>query len=275
VIALVASAWAGTWDVVVASRSDERFVVPTEEQRAAFSALVADVARAAPSGVLPATTTDRAAALGFALRQDGGVAVLSDAPGALRGAGVVAVRLGALPSELVLQAPHPFFDVGTGEIGAAMFDAGGVRALVVASANRDAAEGADPAHAPAGWFQSATDGLATALPRPLFVQVHGFGAKTSEACAVVSEGPTRLEPGRIERIALDLVGVLGCTTVRTGAEVPALAARTNAQGKLLVDRAAFLHLELAAGVREDLRAAAERRARLAGYLAALADGEGP
>lgn len=268
-IVLVSVAAGGTWDTAAALRSHDRFVPPTDPERAAWSALVADLARSAPSGAVPPTLDARARALGFALSTDGGVALLAD-DGA-RGAGLYAVRLGALPSEVVLQAPHPFDDLHTGALAGALFDAGGLRALVVATADRDLALGSDPAHAPASWFQSATDGLAAALPRPLFLQLHGFAATTSDACAVVSEGPSRMDPARVDRLGASLGPVLDCAPVRTGREVPALAARTNAQGRLLVDRAPFLHVELSLPVRQALVADAERRARLHAWVGAVAE----
>jgi hypothetical protein len=271
VIFWVAPAFAGTWDAVRDHRSDDPFVPPMPDQRAAFSALVSDVVRLAPGGNLPPDLQDRAATLGFEV-VDGraGTVVLADCTGELRGAGLFAIRLGPLPTEIVLQAPHPFYDKGTGEIASELFDAGGVRALTVATANRYVAPGSDPAHTPTSWFQAATDGLADGLPEPLFVQLHGFAEGTTEANAVLSEGPTHLDAVRLRSAADAVAMALRCTDLRTGDAVPELAARTNAQGLLLVDRAAFLHLELSPQVRQELLIDAEDRARLSLALASIA-----
>jgi hypothetical protein len=264
--------FAGTWDVVEDHRSDTRFVPPGPAERLAWSALAADLARVAPSGHEPADLDARASALGFEVVRAPGTVALVDRKDTLRGAGLVAVRLGPLDAEVVLQAPHPFFDLGTGRIASASFDEGGIRAVVVATANRAVAPDADPAHAPAGWFQAATDGLARGLSDPLFVQIHGFGEHTTDACAVVSEGSSRLSPEELQRASRVIASGLGCHAVVTGDAVPDLAARTNVQSQLLSDRAAFLHVELAREPRDELVADAAARALLTGALVRLAKG---
>jgi hypothetical protein len=273
-IAWVATAAAATWDLVKDHRSDRTFVTPSPEERVSWSEVVADLLRAAPGGQTPDTLRDRAAALGFEwLDRGDGTIVLADRADALRGAGVFAVRLGPLATELVLQAPHPFYDKGTGQLAAELFDAGAVRALCVATANRYAAEGSDPAHAPEGWMQAATDGIARAVPAPLFVQIHGFSQKTTDACAVLSDGPVRLDPARLQSAGRAVADALGCEDVRTGDQVPELAARKNAQGLLLVDRAAFLHLELSPEIRTSLLADEGRQVHLSAALSKLAGGD--
>ena len=265
-----ACALAGTWAAADALRADDRFAPPSIAERATYAALVRDLLRDAERGQVPATLAARAAALGFAITVDGDVATLAEIPDRRRGAGLVAVRLGPLDREVVLQAPHPYHDRGTGPLAGALFDAGGFRAVAVATANRSAAPGADVAHAPESWFQAATDGAAQALQAPLFFQLHGFAASTSDACAVLSEGPTRQAPVSLRDAATTLAAALACDPVRTGAEVPALAARSNVQGLLLIDRADFLHLELSAAVRDTLAADPAAASRFAGAIQSLA-----
>jgi hypothetical protein len=270
-----ACALAGTWSTADALRADDRFAPPTVAERATYAALVRDLLRDAERGQLPASLGERAADLGFALSVSGEIATLAEIPDRRRGAGLVAVRLGPLDREVVLQAPHPYHDRGTGALAGGLFDAGGFRAVTVATANRSAAPGADVAHAPESWFQAATDGAAQALQQPLFFQIHGFAASTSDACAVLSEGPTRLAPASLRGAATTLGVALACDPVRTGDEVPALAARSNVQGLLLIDRAAFLHLELSPAVRETLADDPTAASRLAGAIRALAPGGPP
>jgi hypothetical protein len=253
VIAWVGAAMAGTWELARARRVEGEALPPAPAERVAYAALVRDLARAAPAGAVPPDGAARAEALGLVLTVADGVAVLAEPEDRTRGAGVVAVRLGPLGGELVLQAPHPVSDLHTGRIAGALFDAGEARAACFATTHRADGEGADPAHTPESWLSAATLGLADALPEPLFVQVHGFGEARSEADAVVSEGAARARPGEVEAAAKALAVGLGVSDVRTGAEVPALAARTNAQSRLLDGRARFLHVELSAGVRERLR----------------------
>ena len=234
-------------------------------------ALLASLARSAPADVVPADAEAAAGALGLALVREGDrLWVVEAGTGPRRGVGVYALRLGPLPRELVLQAPHPTTDLHTGAIVGELFDRGGVRAAAFATTRRDAGEGGDVAHAVETWFQSATQALGEALLSPLLVQVHGFGADTTDADAVLSLGPGRAAPGTLERLRDALARALG-GTVRTGAEVPALAARQNAQGRLLVDRARFLHVELSLPQRERLREGGPALAAFAGWLQDAAD----
>ena len=274
-IVWTACAFAGTWSTADALRADDRFAPPTVAERAAYASLVRDLVLDAERGRLPASLHGRAAALGFALTVEGEVATLAEIPAQRRGAGLLAVRLGPLDREIVLQAPHPYHDRGTGALAGALFDAGGFRAVTLATANRSAAPGADVAHAPESWFQAATDGAAQALQAPLFFQLHGFAASTSDACAVLSEGPTRQAPAALRAAAATLAGALACAPVRTGDDVPALAARSNVQGLLLIDRAAFLHLELSAAIRETLADDPAAASRFASAIRSLAPDSSP
>lgn len=260
-----------TWPLAREQAAEGAPLPPTGAERAAFVALLGGLARAAPAGVVPAGAEAAAASLGLSLRRDGDRLWVEEAgAGPRRGVGVYALRLGPLPREVVLQAPHPTTDLHTGAIVGALFDRGGVRAAAFATTRRDAGEGADAAHAPESWFQSATQALGEGLLQPLLVQVHGFGADTTDADAVLSLGPGRAAPPTLERLRAALAQALG-GVVRTGDEVPALAARQNAQGRLLADRARFLHVELSLPQRERLRAGGPALTAFAAWLAAAAD----
>ena len=269
------------WDRIEALRADDAFAVPTAPDRAAYAALVADLARAAPSGALPPDAAARAAALHLALAQEGDTVWLTEEPTARHGGGALLLRLGPLPSELVLQAPHPWADKGTGPLVLDLYTAGGVRAALLATANRRAGgpqteASADPAHNPLLYFQSATLGLADGLARPLVVQLHGYAPETSRADAVVSLGLGRGGGLRLDDVTRQTSLALGApdapAVVRTGEDVPELAARTNVQSSALIDRARFLHIELSADQRDALRQDAARQEALRQLLLQLAEG---
>lgn len=262
-----------TWPLAREQAAEGAPVMPSSAERAAFVALLEELAAAAPTGAVPPGAEATAAALGLSLRRDGDRLWVGEV-GARRGVGVYALRLGPLPRELVLQAPHPTTDLHTGAIVGALFDRGGVRAAAFATTRRDAGEGGDAAHAPESWFQAATQALGEALLQPLLVQVHGFGAGTADADAVLSPGSARLAPATLERLRTQLGYALG-GAVRTGAEVPALAARQNVQGRLLVDRARFLHVELSLSQRERLRAGGAALDSFAAWLERAADPGAP
>lgn len=266
------AASAATWDLVVELRADERFALPSESERVAFELVVADLAREAPSGRIPADAPTRLRELGLELVRSGDVAWIVEEAAHTRGFGLLALRLGELEAEVVLQAPHPFSDLRTGVIASEMFDAGRIRAVWIATAHRDAAPGADPSATPDSALQAVTIALSRSLPSPLFVQLHGFDPATAPIDVVISEGATRVSPAALDRAAERLATALEADAWATGATVPALAARKNAQGAVLVDRARFLHVEMSRDTREALARDATSRDRLAAAVVELASG---
>lgn len=264
-----------TWARTRAVRS-EAPVLPDEAERMALSALVADLLRGAPSRHIPSDAAQRAQALGLSLERAGDRLWLVEPKGGPdpRGLAMAAIRLGPLPAELVLQAPHPYYDEHTGRIAGALFDAGGVRAAMIASAHRYAVKGSDPTGQVASALQAQTAAVPLALPDALIVQIHGFGPKRSEAHAVLSPGAARSGGSLYDRAMRTLGPALQAegqdSDLRGPDEVPLLAAMANVQSWLLADRTRFLHIELNAEVRDRLRTDEPARERLRAALLALA-----
>lgn len=227
--------------------------------------LARELARAAPSGALSATFDEHARALGLSLQRDGDVVALLEPKEPWLGQGVLLLRLGPLPQELVLQAPHPTSDLKTGELTSQLFDTGRVRAAMFATTHRDSGE--DAAHDVESPLQQLTQGLAEGLPNPLFVQIHGFSASTSSADVVVAVGRGLSDA---DCFARQVGAALLVTDVRTGAQEPLLAATKNAQSLLLRGVARFLHIELSKDLRDSLVAEPTRRDLLLGTLLDLA-----
>jgi len=273
-LALAGPAWADpaetpTWERTREVRSDAP-VVPDEAWRVDYRDLLAELLRAAPSGRVPAGAATRAASLDLVLERHGAVLWLVEPVGQPRGLGMATIRLGALPTELVLQAPHPYYDEHTGRIAGALFDSGGIRALMLASAQRHAAEDIDPTRQPEGPLTTACDALAQALPDALVVQLHGFGPRRSAAAAVISTGRARSGGDLASRAFPVLARATGEDDLRGPDEVPLLAALNNVQAALLADRVRFLHLEMSASLRAGLAHDALLREQLRQALLALA-----
>ncbi len=209
------------------------------EQRAALAALAEDLVRWAPSGTVPASLERRATAQGLSLRVDDGIATLGG-PG---GWGLLAVRLGPARPWL-LQAPHPWYDLGTGALTERLFYQSDARAALFATAHRKLTSTADAAHDPNGGFQALTLGVTTAMARPVVVQVHGFGEGHTGADLVVG--------GWGADALVDALAPTGWIVAR-GADVPTLAGRTNRQVRALKGRVPVAHLEIARPLREALR----------------------
>lgn len=271
---------AGTWSRVLALRADDRFTVPDGLRWARYAALVRDLALAAPSGALPPDASARAAALDLTLERQGDVIWLADRLETRSGDALLALRLGPLSGDLVLEAPHPWFDRGTAEIAAALFDAGGVRAALIGTAHRRAGDrlapdASDPTRNPDLLFQAATLGLSEALRDPLFVQLHGFGEETTDADAVLSTGRARVGSAEYDRERAAVSGALSAAlgrpaSVADAAQVRALAASRNVQAAMLAGTARFLHIEISSDLRATLVARDDLRALLGEALMSLA-----
>ncbi len=254
---------------------------------------------AAPAGLPPAFgPVERwavgAASVGFELfaleSAASRLVVLREAQDARRGGGIYALRAVIRGRPLVLQAPHAFHDVGTGDLAREAFEATGAAALTLNTVHRHlgAREGApssgspaDVAHVPMSHFQGATRGLARALPRAVFCQIHGYSAarhpelsgidlvaSRGEASAVADPAFDRLVD-RLERLAgKGRVAVYG-----RDPRADRLGATRNVQGRFLnaYSDDAFYHLELSAGLRERLGQEPALRAEFIAALGALVE----
>jgi hypothetical protein len=194
----------------------------------------------------------RAREAGFELisgRDDGGeLWILRELEGERAGAGFYALRAKGLP--VCIQAPHTFFDQGTGELALATFAKLRASCLCTNTVHR---REVDVAHAEQSIFLAATQGLLDARKWPV-VQLHGFARDSlpQNVAAVVSEGAPRttasarlqkalqLEPGRVLLYPRD--------TRELGGTKNVVGARARAAGAL------FLHIELSPEARQRLLA---------------------
>jgi hypothetical protein len=216
------------------------------------------LAQEAAKDRLSPKSRSRASALGLHLRVEGDRVLLwgRDEPH-----GLFVFRLGPA-REILLQAPHSFYDLGSGDIQSRLFDALPVRAAFFNSAHRYGGPGLkkedrltpspDLAHRPHTLFQAATLGLSEALNDLVVIQVHGFRSRQGES--VVLTAGSALQPARLERSLhhrlQSIFSPIG--PVVTGAARPELAATGNLQGQILSSQSAFLHVELSKTARENL-----------------------
>lgn len=252
-----------------------RFEATTLEERVAFEKLLPMLLRAAPqTDRVPEGAVSIADSVDFLLetwRFEGDTFwVLREKPGHFRGAGAYVIRTG-VATEDFLQAPHAYFDLGTGDIGASLFlhaPAGRrPRLFATNTAHRyrsrtgeergDREHPADVAHNAEHLFTWVTHLVARELPEVRVLQLHGFGKADHPARrgigAVLSTGSHRA-PSWIRVVAGQLTPAVGSGVRIFPEQTSILGGTRNAQAKLLqhYPRARFLHLELSAPLRESL-----------------------
>jgi hypothetical protein len=274
-------------------RPSPAFVAMTADERAELGALVAALARAAIAGGDLRALAARAGGIGFCIeiwRVRGRVFwALREQPERRRGAGAYIVRPGPRPGdapELVLQAPHVYFDRGTGNLAAALFFGeegrgraralftntthrykGGGRPTPPAAASGDDApdagdEGdesdtlvdapADVAHTAEHGFQVATERIVRVLDHVVVIQLHGFADRPGQPEIVLSSGADHV-PAHIAALATAL-GAIFERVLRYPDDIAELGGVTNVQGRLLAQypRAHFVHVELSGTTRQRL-----------------------
>jgi hypothetical protein len=256
-----------------ASGPSATFAPTTSTERATVERLIPQLLAGARAGARPDPQwrTDAARA-GFAFavwRVDGDVYwALVEAHGKQRGAGAYLFHVGGRDAgaPILLEAPHEFFDEGTGGLAAELFfhpPAGPrPRALFTNTMDRyhlapDVTQRrespADVAHNPAHAFSYATAAFARAAGGARVIQLHGFADRDS-ALAVISAGdPDRSSP-LTSAIAAALARELGDGVKRFPEDVAMLGATTNAQVAALraIPGASFVHLEMAKSLRDRL-----------------------
>jgi hypothetical protein len=193
--------------------------------------------------------------------------LLINEPKTERGWGLYAVDL-TRPATVVVEVPHPAFDLRTETLGVDLFTSGPSAVLAVSGTHRRVADGAgDVAHRADSMFQAVTDQLAArGLPQ---VQLHGFDDGSLPGVDVVlSSGATGASPA-LPGVATRLsdAGLRVCEAWHT--DCGELEGRRNQQGIAAAARGTtFVHVELSRTVRED----AGRTAAVVGALGAAGFG---
>ncbi|MCX4245300.1 hypothetical protein [Paraliomyxa miuraensis] len=206
--------------------------------------------------------------------------------------GAFLLRIGP-PSgpERLLQAPHAFHDLGTGELALEILlaEPASFRGLftntmhryVQLDGDKRKQEGednpSDVCHNDAHAFVAATMGVVRAVGAIEVVQLHGYAddhvlPDRPEARAVVSAGADDDGGPRVEAVAAALQDALGVPIARYPEDVAELGGVTNVIGRRLrrEPSASFLHIELSGMLRKELRRRDGAAARFAAALRATA-----
>ncbi len=270
------------------AQPDAEFVPMTPAELAQLRALTVQLWRGITADQHVAVAT-QAAALGMQLNyvvvDDAKLWVLRDNPTALQGSGCYVFRdEPPPPGAILLQAPHVYFDVGTGYIAAALFMAPAAASRVHAvigntahryvqvdgSKQRQPQNLADAAHNADHPLAQVSDAISAAELLTI-VQLHGFGADNhalDDVDAVISAGT---EPAsRAVTAAAEALRSAGLRVATFPNDTRALGATTNVQGtSARLHQREFVHIELATTVRDRLRKSREQAQALASVLLAL------
>ena len=200
-----------------------------------------------------------------------------------RGRGAYLFRTGQpAVRSILLEAPHVYFDIGTGAIAVAAFLAdpvGREHALFGNSSHRyqgnaSASSGdnpADPAHNKAHPVHVATVAVLKTSAVTV-VQLHGFGASSTiptSFAAIVSAGVAAGSTMTSTSVASSMGTVLTGTTARYPEQTAAMGATTNVQGQYARSVGmAFVSIEMSNPVRTELAANPVSAARFGAAVAA-------
>lgn len=223
-------------------------------------------------------------ALGFAvqnIRTPASITIVREVPGKREGKGTYLVRHQPTDAPVMLQAPHRFFDKGTGTIALRLFEEAPFAALAWNDVPRRYTEDgrhvdADLARLDVHYLTAMSRAFGRVHQQGRVVQLHGFeprkrkpGAGTS-ATIIISDG-TRL-PGALVRAVAECLRHAFPTeqVLLFPGDVDELGGTTNRQGAALraVGSPGFLHLEMSAAFRLILQRRPESREALSNCLLA-------
>ena len=263
---------------------------PTQEEKDAFNILIPALTYYAPSGELPAELTGIAEQIGMHLERWEVAGqqhfVLYEDVASRRGTGAYLFAIGR-PLErswILLQSPHAYFDMGTGWIGASLyftppsdspapvaFFTNSLHRYTTPTGAREKGEYnyADACHNPEHLFQTATLAAAKARRNTTVIQLHGFGGEGEGdpppgTRMVISAGGQSGVTELSRKTAETLQASIGSEVLLYPDQVNVLGATTNVQANELkgVRGASFLHVELSAAQRTELKEQPDRLALL-------------
>lgn len=167
------------------------------------------------------------------------------------------------PSSVLLQAPHQFYDLRTGEIAVALFQQGAGKTLAMNSAHRYSqgkdVSHTDWAHLPSAPLNAFTRAFLNAAANSTVVQIHGYAETKRQSSAgrqsdvIISSGQRWPHPSMLN-FAECLQQNTDWAVLRYPQDIGELGGTTNVQGRLMnsLGNPRFIHLELSSKLRKTL-----------------------
>jgi hypothetical protein len=261
-------------ELLLSSKRKKAFVQPTVQQIEKFEELfLQTLQQSSPTKDLH----DQWSAAGWQLIQwrfqNQSFIALCERNGQLRGRGFYALRIGS-GSDIVLQAPHQFFDLGTGKIVAQLFQEHDVLAAAWNTVHRSTF---DLAHRENHFINAFTRAIIRFKHEAVIAQIHGFAnskQKGSGRTAEIIISDTTRFPGRLawatseqfkQNFEPNKVRLFPVDTRSLGGTQNRQALAARAAGSV-----GFLHLELNKNLRRRLQKSVGLRAEFFDSLAAPA-----
>jgi len=234
--------------------NSERYVIPTDQEQADFAKLILMLGNNDLPGAADLATTNNYTLRYYVDRGDGEAMdyLLRENKPIEKGWGLYVFRMDS-KSNVVIEAPHPRYDMRTPSVALDIYRALSARALLVAGAHRNANadKSSDVAHAKQSIFQSVhlalTQEIQAESGNVVVLQIHGFHTSKHEGYPPVVLGfgaETQPEETALAQKIKDALAEQGITAgICMGSELQDLCAKTNIQGSAAYD-GIFIHMEL-------------------------------
>jgi len=211
---------------------------------------------------------DRLGPLQWSGQQDAATWLLHETAVVLQGQGALALNPAGRP-DVFIQAPHQYHDLGTGELAARLFEQGQLPLGFWNTAHRYSTPDSDLVHTADSYLHAYSRAFVQARPTGVIVQLHGFAAhkrRTAAARAadiIISNG-TYTPSLLVQRLGHCLNSEGRWRTRIFPQDVRELGATTNRVAQMLRQQGyeRFIHVEMAAEVRQQLLVDADQRTTL-------------
>ncbi len=167
-----------------------------------------------------------------------------------KGWGLYIFRAGNNSSDMVIETPHPLYDLDTERIGILAFEKSGARAFLLAGAHRNAnLDGsADVAHSPRSMFQTVHESVAATSTT--VIQIHGFTLVKNPGYPQIVLSSIGADTSSVSQLSSILEARNFTTGIANGGNLKELEGINNIQGKYAsTTGATFIHMELESSIR--------------------------
>ncbi len=238
----------------------EMYVPPNDTELNQMQHLVSQVLilASADNAVNLSETSFEASRLGYELvkltnKKTGTIYyVLREGADQNKGWGLYIFRSGNNSSDMVIETPHPLYDLNTDRIGILAFEKSRARAFLLAgthrNANRDGS--ADAAHSPRSMFQAVHESVAASSTT--VIQIHGFTLVKEPGYPQIVLSSIGADTSSVSELSSILESKNFTTGIANGEKLKELEATNNIQGKYAsASGATFIHMELESSIRNN------------------------